>query len=935
MQYGAVKYTPSNSNGNWTSLCQVAAQARSIGYGTSRPDSAGDEIPNFAWLRSLWSGGVPVSGLGTLYGNNQTKYPTDFMNKPASYMAGTKYFDSASAWYPSLQQSGGGTSNTDFLTNYFMSAMQTKLGATGSTITWSTALSGSDSVPANTQILEKSSTYFVATTHAMYYLQLAEDALAKNDTAGAKNHFDSVAALYFGCGDTNPVPLPVYTPDTVVTTSPQENTQIKWTADTKQLTGDGGTLYSLYNLANTRASNYGNCGALKNAACKTTKTATTTAGSVTVANLNLLVEGALNYGTGVPTTADVNTIRDSINIINAQAAQTYIARVTLDAQTPGNGLGGSLKRVPVDVPATALAAYTKDNANGKLPTACGGSYYQVSAAVKAANAFPATTGDNSATLGAADSGTNKAVARATTAQMDGTAPPYNAPCGSTATATGTVVSNTATMKTVMSPVKMVASGVAGTAPYTVSGTAMNTINLPAGAVTDATGTPAQVGLPATTQQIAGGGANSVDAMTTQEIIAATRGQSAFDATADYSKITPIGCIDRSVRWSVTAVVTSAGGGTAGNWNAAATARKMTYAFCDPRGYAGVALATADQQTNLAKYVGTQVKEGTGNNAFLATVFGGTSTTLALVNKQGPFVGQVWDPIMAAQLSEGAFCCDAAYYGPQGVGRAAYSAQTTCPNTPLGGGCVGGTSTGAIGEFNPPLTGGDLYAIDAAGSEMCPVHSSGNGANALATDDNDVEANSEVVNPAMTELLEGQAFYAALGPSQYSLPVTSTTAATQTARAAKQRRCAEEITAMMKINKADATTCTTTTCNSATGFINSYSAINFPLWQVGIGAGNAPAKFTVPSGYCYANACLEDFATIGTQSTFKGAEQLGALVSGPNMALASDNNACGRANGACVDAPSNWNGGSAAFALCAGTSCTAAGVLNSTGTIPVV
>jgi hypothetical protein len=858
------------------------------------------------------------------------------MNKPASYMAGTKYFDSASAWYPSLQQSGGGTSNTDFLTNYFMSAMQTKLGATGSTITWSTALSGSDSIPGNTQILEKSSTYFVATTHAMYYLQLAEDALAKNDTAGAKNHFDSVAALYFGCGDTNPVPLPVYIPDTVVTTSPQEDTPIAWTKDSKQLTGDGGTLYSLYNLANKRASNYGNCGPLKTAACKTTKTATTTTGSVTVANLNLLVEGALNYGTGGPTTAGVNTIRDSINVLNAQAAQRYIARVTLDAQTPGNGLGGSLKRVPVDVPATALAAYTANNANGKLPTACGGSYQQVSAAQKAANAYPAVAGDNSATLGAADSGTNKALVRATTlANMQNAAPDYNAPCGSTATATGTVGSNTATMRSVMNPVKMVASGVAGTAPYTVSGTAMTTINLPTGAVSDAQGTPNLGGFTATTQQIAGGGSSTVDALTTTEIIAATRGQSTYDNNADYSKITPIGCIDRSVRWAATSVVTSGSGGTAGNADAAATASKMTYAFCDPRGYAGVAVATADQQTNLARYVGTQVKEGTGNNAYLATAFGGASTTLALINTNAPFVAQVWDPIMAAQLSEGAFCCDAAYYGPDGVGRAAYAPQTTCPNAPKGGGCTGGTSAGAIGEFNPPLTGGDMYSIDAAGSAMCPVHSSGNGANALATDDNDVEANSEVVNPAIVEFLEGQAFYAALGPSQYSLPATSTTTATQTARAAKQRRCAEEITAMMKLNKVDATTCATGTCNSATGFINSYSAINFPLWQVGIGAGNAPAKFTVPSGYCYANACLEDFAEIGTQSTFKGAEQLGALVSGPNMALPSDNNACGRANGACAAAPTNWNGGSAAFALCAGASCTAAGVLNSTGTIPVV
>merc|ERR1719401_2889908 len=263
MQYGAVEYTPSSPNGNWTSLCQIAAQARSVGYAADRPGSElGDStIPNFAYLRDLWEGEVDVPDIGALYKNNQTTYPTDFMNNPASYMAGTKYFDAASQWYPSLQQDGGSGANTDFLSDYFFSAMQTKLGLTDEgEVDWSTALSGSKTISANQQILEKSSTYFVATTHAMYYLQLAEEAIAKNDTAGAKNHFDSIAAVYFGCGDTNPVPLPVYTPDSVVTTAPQVPTQIPWTKDSDKEDGDRGTVYSLYNLANKRASNYGRHG---------------------------------------------------------------------------------------------------------------------------------------------------------------------------------------------------------------------------------------------------------------------------------------------------------------------------------------------------------------------------------------------------------------------------------------------------------------------------------------------------------------------------------------------------------------------------------------------------------------------------------------------------------------------------------------------------
>merc|ERR1711883_41010 len=197
-----------------------------------------------------------------------------------------------------------------------------------------------------TQILEKSSTYFVSTTHAMYYLQLAEEAIAKNDTNAAKNHFDSIAATYFGCGDTNPVPLPIYTPDTVVTTAPQVSTQITWTKDSAQKTGDGGTVYSLYNLANKRASNYGKCGSLGAGSCSTDKVAQSTSGSVSVAD-------PLNYGTSGPTAAAVTNIRDSINTINAQAAQRYIARISLDANAPGNGMGGSAQRIKVADPAAS------------------------------------------------------------------------------------------------------------------------------------------------------------------------------------------------------------------------------------------------------------------------------------------------------------------------------------------------------------------------------------------------------------------------------------------------------------------------------------------------------------------------------------------------------------------------------------------------------
>merc|ERR1739848_581661 len=124
--------------------------------------------------------------------------------------------------------------------------------------------------------------------------------------------------------------------------------------------------------------------------------------------------------------------------------------------------------------------------------------------------------------------------------------------------------------------------------------------------------------------------------------------------------------------------------------------------------------------------------------------------------------------------------------------------------------------------------------------------------------------------------------------------------------------------------------------AASVFKYSYSAVEFPLWKVAIGASDN-AVFTVPNGYCYANACLDDFAKVGTQSTFKGTEKLGELVKGPNMAVVDATTACGRANVACAAAPATWNGGPAVMNKvgCTATTCTAAGILNTTGAIPVV
>ena len=69
MQYCSVKYTPSTSNDNWTQLCQIAAQARSVACGAGQPNSNGDEIPNFDLPLKLWQGQIAVPNIGTLYNN--------------------------------------------------------------------------------------------------------------------------------------------------------------------------------------------------------------------------------------------------------------------------------------------------------------------------------------------------------------------------------------------------------------------------------------------------------------------------------------------------------------------------------------------------------------------------------------------------------------------------------------------------------------------------------------------------------------------------------------------------------------------------------------------------------------------------------------------------------------------------------------------------
>merc|ERR1739848_940777 len=325
-------------------------------------------------------------------------------------------------------------------------------------------------------------------------------------------------------------------------------------------------------------------------------------------------------------------IRDAVNTINAQAAQRYIARISLDANNPGNGMGGSTKRaVTVDLPADTTA--------NAVPTACGGGMYVPPGSLPSDTPADATSRDakllanNAGTVAAAFDGIGTNVALVAPAEpedyvaRDGTISGtfINAPCGSSASATGTAASNTATMASVMNVITQKSGAPGDKAPYQVQG------NDVANSQTD---------------QLAS---------TNAQITAATRGLNEYVEGTDYSKVTPIGCIGPDVYFDLPSatIIDTAGDGSG-------TDQKMVYTFCNPTGYKGVA--------------------------------------------------DVGNAVTGAELPDG---------------------------------------TGLISAFVPPLSGGDMSAETSPGT-MCPAHSKGDGKDA------DKVANIGLDNPALTELLEGQA-----------------------------------------------------------------------------------------------------------------------------------------------------------------------------------
>jgi len=599
-------------------------------------------------------------------------------------------------------------------------------------------------------------------------------------------------------------------------------------------------------------------------------------------------------------------------------AQRYIAKITLAAHLPGNGMGGSTNPgTAITDPATnpqtgywtsgAWGIWAKKSTPLQQATACGGISTQMPQAPSAA-----TTG---------------AVAGDTSLKMNG-----GLACSKLTTGAGSAASNTAQVRTVQPEIRQSGSGTGlGTATTQDKPGQQNPPDFGTGGGAKSI-LPYQV-LMTVGENVASGATTATTAglegrnggLTNEQIKKATRGlpQTATLGT-DFDKSTPTACIGPSVIFNDVPNSGSANGVV----SAAATKLQQGVALCDPFGFAP---AQKDANINNAA---SEVPLPSASATFAKNkeYYSGTGTAAATAGVKLN-VQKFWDPITAAQASGGAFCCDALYYGADGLGR---GIATNDP--PI----VAVTKNSA---FVPVPLGGGAMEAEVVPGGVCTGEAANNAK---------MQGLSKAVNVKQKEMLEGQAFYAVLAPSQYVLPKVNSVATTQAANAARQKKCSETITKMLRMNRVDAgvsTSATGTTCaNNALAIPGvdtdvctgtAADAIEYPLWMVGIGGGPTPASYAVPNGYCYANACFENFAAVGTAATFDGATKLSTLQSSPDMSTnpsATTGNSCGRANAACMAPPATWNGGEAVFKVCSKTagdetSCTLAEKQGQTGMLP--
>merc|ERR1712144_8291 len=105
------------------------------------------------------------------------------------------------------------------------------------------------------------------------------------------------------------------------------------------------------------------------------------------------------------------------------------------------------------------------------------------------------------------------------------------------------------------------------------------------------------------------------------------------------KIAPTGCIGPDVYFSNVMATTI-------------TNKKTVYSFCNPDGYKGSAVSTFTLAENMNLYVKAAGTDVAGVDTYVKKTIGSVHTYAALDANEVAAMRQVWDPIMAAQLTDG-------------------------------------------------------------------------------------------------------------------------------------------------------------------------------------------------------------------------------------------------------------------------------------------
>merc|ERR1711904_353903 len=471
--------------------------------------------------------------------------------------------------------------------------------------------------------------------------------------------------------------------------------------------GSNATTMSIYGVANKRAVNYKTAKSVPGGTASATSPGTTKS----VAQLNIDVGAAFNAAT--PTAATVQAIRDVTNTIFAQV-------ITAPAKNPSKGYWQ---------PGNWGIWKAADKAQA---TACGGDATQMPQAQEA------PTGNTPGTY------------TKFSLQMNG-----GLACSKMTSGEGTVTSNTATFKTVQPKVSQNGSGDGTTtATPTAVGTAVaNACPTVSGiqAVKDcivgsgAAGSPApkapyEVPL-AAARRYAAGSNTANGGLSNDEIKKATRGIAPTgDVPAD--TVTPTACIGPDVIFNdvVNSGQANGQGGLVALGNPPLLGQGV--ALCDPNGYKPAdAVAVNGAAQNGGSPVPSATRNYDQNKLWYSGVNDGPAGgAVGAGARNGVLIGiqKFWDPITAAQASGGAFCCDALYYGKDGVGRGSVGA-----NPPV----VGVTKNA---DFKPNAIVGAAMDLQVVPGGVCT-----DGVPTTSVK----EGLSEAVNVKQEEFLEGQAFYA--------------------------------------------------------------------------------------------------------------------------------------------------------------------------------